>query len=114
MPFIDIRTNTELLPETTEVLKKELARALEASFPGKTENWLMVSFRGGEDMFFAGKAEPCAMADVSVFGQQAKKSYDKMTAAVTAVISQRCRISSDRIYVKYTEYDKWGWNGGNF
>ena len=114
MPYIDIYSNTALEPEQTASLKTAFAKALEASFPGKTENWLMLNFHGNEDMYFAGKAEPCAMVDVAVFGAQSKKSYERMTAEVCALLSQKCAISSDRIYVKYTEYDKWGWNGGNF
>ena len=54
------------------------------------------------------------MVDVSIFGPQTKKNYGKMTAAVTDLIAEACGIPADRIYVKYTEYDKWGWNGGNF
>ncbi len=114
MPYIDIHTNTALPAEQTAELKTAFAKVLEASFPGKTEPWLMLNFHGNEDMYFAGTAEPCAMVDVALFGAQNKKNYDKMTAAVCALLSQKCAISSDRIYVKYVEYDKWGWNGGNF
>ena len=114
MPYIDVHTNTELPREKTEALKSEIARVLADSFPGKTENWLMLRFNGGEDMFFGGSAAPCAMIDVFIFGAQAKKNYDKMTAAVTELIAEECAIPAERIYVKYTECDKWGWNGGNF
>ena len=54
------------------------------------------------------------MIDVSIFGSQLKKNYDKMTAAVTELVAKECAIPAARIYVKYTEYDKWGWNGSNF
>ena len=37
-----------------------------------------------------------------------------MTAAVCELIEKECGIPSDRVYIKYTEYDKWGWNGSNF
>ena len=62
----------------------------------------------------AGSDAPCCMIDVSIFGGQAKKNYDKMTTAVTELIAEECAIPAERIYVKYTEYDKWGWNGSNF
>ena len=114
MPYIDVRSNITLVPEKTEQLKTDLARVLADSFPGKTENWLMLAFRGGEDMYFAGSAEPCAMVDVSIFGSQLKKNYDRMTKAVCALLEETCGIPADRVYVKYTEYDKWGWNGSNF
>ena len=114
MPYIDVRTNITLPREKTECLKSRIARSLAESFPGKTENWLMLDFRGDEDMYFAGTPAPCAMVDICIFGPQTRKNYEKMTAAVTELIADECGIPADRIYVKYTEYDKWGWNGGNF
>ena len=114
MPYIDVHANIALPEEKTEILKSRIARVLADSFPGKTENWLMLKFRGDEDIYFAGTAEPCAMVDVAIFGPQSKKNYDKMTEAVTDLVAGECGIPADRIYVKYTEFDKWGWNGGNF
>ena len=83
MPYIDVHTNTELPREMAETLKSEIARVLSDSFPGKTENWLMLRFSGGEEMYFGGSAAPCAMIDVFIFGAQAKKNYDAMTSGVT-------------------------------
>ena len=114
MRYIDIRTNVTLLPEKTEALKSSVAKALAASFPGKTENWLMIGLSGGETLYFAGSDAPCCMIDVSIFGAQSQKNYDKMTAAVTELVAKECAIPANRIYVKYAEYDKWGWNGSNF
>ena len=114
MPYIDVSTNIELKKEKTEILKVKIAEVLAASFPGKTENWLMLKFRGGEDMYFGGKNDPCVMVDVSIFGGQSSKNYDKMTEAVTSVIASECGVPANRIYVKYTEYEHWGWSGSNF
>ncbi len=114
MPYIDVKANVSLEADKTAALKSALAEKLADSFPGKTENWLMLAFRGGEDMYFAGSAEPCAMVDVSIFGPQLKKNYDRMTKAVCALLEETCGIPANRVYVKYTEYDKWGWNGSNF
>ena len=36
-----------------------------------------------------------------------------MLEACVAVLAPH-GIPADRVYVKYTEYDKWGWNGSNF
>ena len=114
MPYIQIVTNQTLGAEKTAALKGEIARALENAMPGKTENWLMLRFDGGQDMYFGGSDAPCLLADVCVFGKQSKESYARMTAAVTKVLSDACAVDADRIYVKYAEVDKWGWNGGNF
>ncbi|MCR4904716.1 MAG: hypothetical protein K6A33_01450 [Clostridiales bacterium] len=114
MPYIDISTNASLAPEKIEALKAKIAASLASSFPGKTENWLMVRVAGGETMFFAGSSAPCMMVDVSIFGAQSKANYQKMTAAVCRLAEDECGIPADRVYVKYTEYDQWGWNGSNF
>jgi len=114
LPYIDISTNAALAPETVENLKSKIADSLAAAFPGKTENWLMVRVSAGETMFFAGTPAPCMMVDVSIYGAQSKANYQKMTAAVCALAEKECGIPADRVYVKYTEYDKWGWNGSNF
>lgn len=114
MPYIDISTNASLAPDAIASLKSKIAEALAASFPGKTENWLMVRVSDGETMFFAGSPAPCMMVDIAIFGAQSKAGYQKMTAAVCLLAEKECGIPADRVYVKYTECDKWGWNGSNF
>ena len=114
MPFINAKTNTTLTSEKEAVLKAKLADAMSASFPGKTENWLMIQFESACSMYFAGSDAPCMMVHMDIFGSQTDKAYDKMTAAVCALISEECGIPADRIYVKYTEVQHWGWNGNNF
>ena len=114
VPYIEISTNASLDPAKIETLKAKIAASLAASFPGKTENWLMVRVSAGETMFFAGSPAPCMMVDISLFGAQSKANYQKMTAAVCRLAGDECGIPADRVYVKYSEYDKWGWNGSNF
>lgn len=114
MPYIEAKTNITLTKEKTDVLKSKLAEVLAQSFPGKTENWLMLNFVYDCNMYFGGSDKPCIMIDISIFGGQTDKSYDKMTAAVCELIEKECGIPANRTYVKYSEYDHWGWNGGNF
>ena len=114
MPYIDLKTNIKLSKETTDLLKSEIAGILAASFPGKTENWLMLNFTGDSTMYFAGSDAPCMFVDVAIFGSQTDKSYDKMTAGLTELLTKTCGIPADRLYVKYGEVFHWGWNGSNF
>jgi len=114
MPFINVKTNIELSSDKEVLLKSRLADAMSASFPGKTENWLMIQFETGSRMFFAGSDAPCMMVHMDIFGSQSDAAYDKMTAAVCKLISTECAVPADRIYVKYSEVEHWGWNGGNF
>ena len=114
MPYIDIKTNISVTKEKTDILKAELADVLASSFPGKTENWLMLTFTGDCNMYFAGNDSPCMMVDIAIFGKQSDASYDKMTSAVCDLMKKECSLAADRVYVKYTEYDRWGWNNMNF
>ena len=114
MPFINAKTNIVISRETQVLLKSKLADAMSSSFPGKTENWLMLTFTGDCNMYFAGNDSPCMMVDIAIFGKQSDTSYDKMTSAVCDLMNKECALPADRVYVKYTEYDRWGWNNMNF
>ncbi len=114
MPFIETKTNIKLTKETMENLKSRFAKATSDSFPGKTENWLMVEFCDDSVMYFGGTSDPCMIVNVEIFGHATDASYDKMTSAVCEIVEAECGIPADRIYVKYEEIDHWGWNGTNF
>jgi phenylpyruvate tautomerase PptA (4-oxalocrotonate tautomerase family) len=111
MPYIEIDTNvTGIAPENIE---KKLGRAIEL-LPGKTERWLMIRVNEGQRMAFAGSAEPCALAVVSLFGKATDKAYADVTAEVTKIVAEETGIPADRIYVKFEEVSTWGWSGSNF
>ena len=38
----------------------------------------------------------------------------KSLETVCGIYETELRIPKDRVYVKYEESDKWGWNGTNF
>ena len=114
MPFIETKTTREISAELEAVLRRELGSAVEI-FKGKSERWLMLNFVGGSRMAFGGKTEPdCAMVSVELFGSASEGEYDAFTAKVTEIISKEAGIPKDRIYVNYSEYTHWGFNGGNF
>ena len=113
MPFIDTKTNVNITKAQETALKEKLGRAIEC-FPGKTETWLMLSFEDNARMWFKGTDGPAAMVEVELFGTADEKYYEKMTGTVCDIINGELGIPKDRIYVKYEEIDKWGWNGANF
>lgn len=41
-------------------------------------------------------------------------AYDRLTAAISEIISETLGIDSSNIYIKYEEAEHWGWNGSNF
>ena len=114
MPFIEMKTSKEISLSQEAKMRRELASAIEI-FKGKSEAWLMLNFVGGARMAFRGETEPeCAMISVELLGNGSDAEYDAFTKAVTEIASDALAVSPDRIYVKYTEYSHWGYNGENF
>ena len=113
MPNIHLQTNISLSETTKDELKSALGKAIE-TFPGKTERWLMVELEGNKTMYFQGSDAPCALCSVELLGSASDATYDKMTAVMTDLLSEKLGVAPDRIYTKYTEYTHWGWNGNNF
>lgn len=114
MPYIEVKTNIKLSGDTQAVLKSQIADVLAASFPGKTENWLMLSFVPECSMYFGGSDAPCMFLDTAIFGSQTNAAYDAMTAGICDLIEKECGIPKNRIYIKYEEVSHWGWNSMNF
>ena len=114
MPYIQTMTNVGISGKKEQTIKQRMGEAIEL-IPGKSDEWLMLNFDGGCRMAFRGISDvPCAMIDVQIFGKTTDQAYDALTERICAIISDILEIPSDRIYVKYTEKDRWGYNGFNF
>lgn len=114
MPYINTKTTVSINEEKREVIKKKLGEAIEL-IPGKSENWLMISFDDNSTMYFKGsKEKPLAFVEVKIFGKSTKDAYQKLTKAITEIMEVELGIQPDCTYVKYEEVSTWGWNGNNF
>lgn len=114
MPYINTKTTVKIDNEKKEVIKTKLGKAIEL-IPGKSENWLMVSFDDNSVMYFKGSNEkPLAFVEVKIFGKASEDAYAKLTNAITSILNEELGIQPDCIYVKYEEVSTWGWNGNNF
>lgn len=113
MPFIELKTNVAVADSAKAELSRLLGREI-ALIPGKSERWLMTSIEDGLYMTFAGSDAPCVIASVCIFGGAAEEAYEKLTASLCEKLGDALGVPPDRIYVKYSEYSEWGWNGGNF
>ncbi len=113
MPFINIKTNAAVPAAKAESIKSAMGQAITA-IPGKSEHWLMVGIEPEQMLWFQGSDAPAAMVEVSIFGSAGASACDSMTAQVCTILSNELGIAGNRIYVKYAETDKWGWNGSNF
>jgi phenylpyruvate tautomerase PptA (4-oxalocrotonate tautomerase family) len=114
MPYISTKTTVTIDSEKREAIKSKLGKAIEL-IPGKSENWLMISFDDACPMYFKGSNEkPLAFLEVKLFGKASEEAYRKLTKAITEIIHEELSIQPDCIYVKYEEVSTWGWNGNNF
>ena len=114
MPFIKSRVSVPVTAGQQEAVKEKLGKAI-SMIPGKSEKWLMVELADNCDLYFQGnKEQPSAFVEVKVFGRIPEECLDKMTETVCGIYETELRIPKDRVYVKYEESDKWGWNGTNF
>jgi phenylpyruvate tautomerase PptA (4-oxalocrotonate tautomerase family) len=113
MPYINTKTNVTISKEKETIIKKKLGKAIEL-IPGKTENWLMLSFEDQCSLYFKGESDKAiAFVEVKILGSSSKTAYNKLTSAITDILQEELDIASDQIYVKYEEVSTWGWNGSN-
>ena len=113
MPFIDVKTNVSVSEEQKISIKSAMGRAITA-IPGKSEGWLMVGIQPEYDLWFKGEDAPAAMVEVSIFGSASSNALVTLTSHITGIRTDNIGIPSDRVYVKYTSTNQWGWNGSNF
>ena len=114
MPYIKLTTTAKVNDEKCAAIKAKFGKAIE-SFRGKNESWLMVAVDDNKRMWFRGDdSADSAMVDVELLGSVSADDSEKMTACVCDILGEELGIPGERIYVKYTGYNNWGWNGSNF
>lgn len=114
MPFINLKTTVKIDEDVKALLTKEFGKII-TLFPGKSETWLMLNFTDCEKMAFRGNADAdCAMVSVDLLGAASDKAYDDVTKAICIAVNQILGVPLDRTYVKYSEYQHWGFAGANF
>lgn len=114
MPYIDVKTTSSVSDEKCAALKAALGKAISV-IPGKSESWLMVEIEPECKIWFRGDASSdSAYVTVAVYGSLSDSAASAMTSEVCRILDKELGISPDRIYVSYSEHDKWGWNGSNF
>ena len=113
MPYIGTRTNKTISKEKELIIKEKFGEAI--TILDKSESWLMLEFTGDLNMYFQGNGEDgIAYIDIKLLGSASSDAYNKMTQVVTEIISNELEINPSKIYVSYSEFANWGWNGNNF
>lgn len=114
MPYINVKTTEKISAEKETALKARMGSAIE-SIPGKNEKWLMCEFEDGCHLWLGGTNDaPTAFVQVKIFGKAHREAYERMSAALCQILDDEMGISPDRVYITYSEYADWGWNGSNF
>ena len=114
MPYISTKTNVSISKEKEVKIKSALGKAINI-LPGKSENWLMLSFEEECSMYFKGESDKnIAFVEVKLFGKSSSDAYDKLTLEITGILNRELQIAPENIYVKYEEVSHWGYNGHNF
>jgi len=113
MPFINVKTNTSINKENELKIKSDLGEAIKLI--GKSESWLMINFEDNQKMYFKGSNDDkMAFVEVDLYGAASRSAYNSMTEAITEILNKELLIQPDKIYVKYSEVENWGFNGRNF
>lgn len=113
MPYIATRTSVSISARKEQAIKARMGEAI-ALIPGKSEDWLMLSFEDNLSMYFRGSAEePCAICQVQLYGSADEADYAALTERLTDILYEELEIPTERIYITYAEIGAWGWNGGN-
>lgn len=109
MPFINTCVTTEITHEKEEILKAKLGKAI--ALIGKPEAYLMLKFEENCRLWFAGEnCEEAAYVEVALLHSAPKASYQKLTEAICEILNEELAIPANRIYVKYSETEFWGWD----
>ena len=116
MPVIYTHASTPIPPAARESLKATFGQAI-SLVPGKSESWLMVGFEEGAPLYFQGNQDaPTAFVDVSIYGrgEPPASAFSQLTPVITQALGEQLGIPAERIYIKYTQSEDFGWNGANF
>jgi phenylpyruvate tautomerase PptA (4-oxalocrotonate tautomerase family) len=83
-----------------------------SEIPGKSEEWLMVSFNDGETIYFKGKKmEKAAFIEVKIAGTTERQYKSKVTNLISSLFETKLNIPMDSIFITFSDIADWAWNG---
>jgi len=113
MPMIDSKITVPVSEEKKDVLKAKFGKAI--SVLGKSESYLMLGFEDNYSLYFGGKKlEKGAFVSVQLLGEVNSASSEKMSAEICKILEKELGIPGEKVYITYSGFKNWGWNGGNF
>ena len=114
MPLLKVETSVVIPEEKRKALLASLSKAVAGTI-GKREQYVMVTF-GQAAMLMSGKPGDAAFLDIRSIGGLSSEVNRKLSQQVCKLLSDSLGISSDRVYLNFTEVEagNWGWNGSTF
>lgn len=114
MPYINSKITVKLSEEDKEALKIRMGEII-AEIPGKSEEWLMVTFNDTETIYFRGKKmDKAAFIEVKIAGTAQREHKNKVTRRICELFETKLNIPMDCIFITFSEIADWGWNGELF
>ncbi len=114
MPFINVKTNTELSAQKKQEIENKLSDAI-SLIPGKSDRYLMLAVEDNISMMFHRDTDcAIAMVEVKIFGSAAKENYTALTKRICEILSDEANVDPSCCYVKFEEVSLWGYNGFMF
>ncbi|KAJ51781.1 phenylpyruvate tautomerase PptA (4-oxalocrotonate tautomerase family) [Clostridium tetanomorphum] len=114
MPYINATVSTKLSEEKRETIKAKLGEII-CKIPGKSEQWLMISFNDNNSIYFRGNIkEKAAFIEVKIYGSTNRKTKNEIAKDISNVFEGELGILKDNIYLTFEEIQDWAWNGALF
>ena len=111
MPFVVTKTNATITADQERVLKAAFGKAI-ALVPGKSEDYLLLSFEDSCRLWLRGRNdEKTAYITASIFGNEDHAGFDRFAAAVTDALVKTLGIPAQNVYIKFDDISVWGAGG---
>jgi phenylpyruvate tautomerase len=114
MPYLKLKTNVAVTHQQPADLLAQLSKLM-AQETHKPERYVLVELMENKSMLFSGTDAPLAYLECKSIGLSTSQAKS-LTVAISKVLKENLEISSDRIYIEFSNCpgEFWGWNGTTF
>ncbi len=114
MPYLNLRTNQEIAPESLDKVLKSLSMGVTEAL-GKSEAYVMIIIETSRPMLFGGTNEATAYVELKSLGLPESETA-LFSKTLCELIAQELNIKPTRIYIEFSNPERhmWGWNGKTF
>jgi phenylpyruvate tautomerase PptA (4-oxalocrotonate tautomerase family) len=105
--FDDQSKKTAFLKECSSTISKIL---------GKPEQYVMISYKHSDGMYFNGSEDPAAFCHLASIGRIGPDYNPKVSSAICKVLSTHLSIPSERVYIQFydSQASNFGYDGSTF